>query len=151
MSQVQVQYDQLKARLPKAPTMEDMNALGGGFLLSYSFLGGINFIGMLVASWAFFLAQNEGRFPLTFEPLAIDPGFLALFTGIYVGYGSIASPFVLAGAVALTPKADAAISKVQEIFECERPMAIGVSAVSLSTSILLLLSVPFAYVYLTVA
>jgi len=100
--------------IPNTPSKEEMRTLGVGFVFSYVFLGGLNLLGMTGVSWVSF-SMSTGAAPIVLSPFEVDTRFVALFSGVYFSYGTLASPFVLGGAVALASRMNNFFLLVQDV------------------------------------
>eukprot|EP00448_Togula_jolla_P012705 CAMPEP_0170617940 /NCGR_PEP_ID=MMETSP0224-20130122/26691_1 /TAXON_ID=285029 /ORGANISM="Togula jolla, Strain CCCM 725" /LENGTH=241 /DNA_ID=CAMNT_0010943877 /DNA_START=61 /DNA_END=782 /DNA_ORIENTATION=+ len=92
----------LSDKLPKLPTPEQIKKLGAGMALSYLFLGTLNSCAMVIVSWPVFILRT-GVSPIIFEPFSMNPQYMVSLGVIYMGYGTLTTAPLAAGAAALSP------------------------------------------------
>lgn len=112
----------------KAPSFEELKKYGIGMAFSYALVGGLNFCLMIAISWPLFILRN-GASPVLFDPLSMNPQFILYLTAVYFSYGTVSTPFLIAGAVALASPAEWALTALQERLKCPRPLAFVLLAV----------------------
>lgn len=118
----------LRRRLPKAPSLGELRKYGFGFALSYAFLGCLNSCVMVAVSWPVFVMRTGGS-PLLFHPaLKVNPKFLIYVTAVYFSYGSLTTPFLLAGSAGLAPAFDWLLKTLQQRIGCPQWLAMGILA-----------------------
>ncbi|CAE8600988.1 unnamed protein product, partial [Polarella glacialis] len=116
-------WDRLQAKLPKAPSKEELQKYGTGFVYSYSFVGTLNMCMMVAISWPIFILRTGGS-PVLFDPFTLNPKFAVYLTAVYFSYGSCTTPFLVMAAMALAPPFTWTLSLLQDRLKYPRWLAL---------------------------